>query len=291
MNRISWSLVNNLSRALERDERAAVLGDFAESHESCWKALRGLLGLVIRRQAALWNDWRPWLALAGVAGIIGPRLSRMSGALLFPIYMDVRTYWQHGVLYGTGLSTHEEATVFFCQGLAVVVWSWTGGFVLGSLSRRTAWVTGPLYLLFGLYPLLLLVPSLVLFPLRILLVSTDYRNELFFLPFVLLTIFQAALFVLPSISGMRQGLRKLTLTLPRTGALAITTLGLIAAATWTGGWQRAAMVRWSGGTWDPSIGWQNRLFAFSMVSWPVAYLLTLAIARRFTKAAHTTRSA
>lgn len=285
MNRICWWL-ETLSRVLDPDERAAVLGDFAESGDTARQALRGLLGLILRRQAALWKDWQPWLALLGVAVVIGPRLSHMSGALLFPIYMDVRTYWQHGVLYGTGLSTREEAVIFLCQGLALLVWSWTGGFAIGSLSRRTVWVTGPLYFLFGLYPLLLTLPSLILLPLRILLVSTDYQKELLLLPWALLAILQAALFVLPAISGVRQGVRRLALTLPQAGSLAAVIVALVAAATWTGGWQRAAMVRWSGGTWDPSVGWQNRLFVFAFVSWPAAYLLARAFFRRHAKSVH-----
>jgi hypothetical protein len=287
MNRICWSLVDVLSRTLDPEERAAVLGDFSESREAAPQALRNLLGLVFRRQTALWKDWQPWLALLGLALVIGPLLSRMSGTLLFPVYMDVRTYWQHGVLYGTGLTAYEEAVLFVCQGLALVVWTWTGSFVLGSLSRRTIWISGPLYLLFGLYPLLLLLPSLILFPLRILLVSTEYRKDFILLPWALLAILQAAIFVLPALSGVRHGLRRVALTLLQAGTLMVTTLALIAAATWTGGWPHAAVIRWSGGAWDPSAGWQNRLFAFAVVSWPAGYLLATAILRRDTTAAHT----
>jgi hypothetical protein len=285
MNRICWWLVDILSRALDPDERAAVLGDFAESRETAPQALCNLLGLILRRQAELWKDWRPWLGLLGVAVIMGPRLSRISGNLLFPVYMDVRTYWQHGVLYGTGLSAHEETVLFLCQALALVVWSWTGGFVLGSLSRRTIWVTGSLYFLFGLSPSLV-APSLILFPLRILLASIIYRNASNLLPLACLAVLQTALFVLPAISGVRQGLRRLALTLPQAGLLTIATFALIVVATWTGGWPHAAVIRWSGGAWDPSAGWQNRLFAFGVVSWPAAYLLALAVFRRPTKAVY-----
>ena len=64
--RRAWSrLAEFLSCALEPDEREAVLGDIEESQEG----LRGLfdvLGLVVRRQAALWMNWQPWLVLIGL---------------------------------------------------------------------------------------------------------------------------------------------------------------------------------------------------------------------------------
>jgi hypothetical protein len=66
MTRLCWWLVDIASRILEPDERDAVQGDFAESGETGGQALRGLLGLLIRRHAALWKDWRPWLALVSL---------------------------------------------------------------------------------------------------------------------------------------------------------------------------------------------------------------------------------
>src|SRR4051812_35799399 len=66
MNRMSWRLVNAISRLLQPHEREAVLGDFAESGETGGRALHDLAGLIVRRQAALWKDWRPWLALFGI---------------------------------------------------------------------------------------------------------------------------------------------------------------------------------------------------------------------------------
>jgi hypothetical protein len=77
MNRICWWFVDLVARTLEADERDAVCGDLAESGESGGQALRDLLGLVLRRQAALWKDWRPWLALAVIPhAMILTRVSR-----------------------------------------------------------------------------------------------------------------------------------------------------------------------------------------------------------------------
>lgn len=282
-------LMNVVSHALEPDEQAAVLGDLAESGETGHRALAGLLGLAIRRQTAFWKDWKPWLALVGVVGIIGPKLLYISGTLLFPVYMDLRAYRQYGVLCGTGLTTWDETVFFVCTGLALVIWSWTGGFVLGSLSRRTIWITGSLYFLFGLLPLLSLLLRLILFPQQFVgLLYCGQRSILLFLAF--LTVLASALLLVSAISGVRDGLRTLALTLPQAVLLTIATLALIAAAIWTGGWPHAAVIRWSGGTWDPSAGWQDRLFTFAVVSWPAGYLLTAAIFRRDTTAARTRRA-
>jgi hypothetical protein len=60
---------------LEHDEREAVCGDFAESGETGWRALRNLLGLIVRRQAALWKGWQPWLTIVGLVGPLGMLLS------------------------------------------------------------------------------------------------------------------------------------------------------------------------------------------------------------------------
>ena len=48
-------------------EREVVQGDLLEGGESAWQSLVGILGLVIRREAALWRNWRPWLAAFGLA--------------------------------------------------------------------------------------------------------------------------------------------------------------------------------------------------------------------------------
>src|SRR5258705_11397461 len=67
MTGVGWSFVAVASQVLERDEREAVLGDLVEAGESAWRGLLDVLGLVIRRQAVLWKNWRPWLAAFGLA--------------------------------------------------------------------------------------------------------------------------------------------------------------------------------------------------------------------------------
>jgi hypothetical protein len=61
MIRLWWWCIDRLSGMLEPAEREAVRGDLAESGAAAPRALGEVLGLVIRRQAALWKDWRPWI--------------------------------------------------------------------------------------------------------------------------------------------------------------------------------------------------------------------------------------
>ena len=65
--RVYWLLVEMVSRLLDQPERDVVRGDLAECGARPGPALREVAGLVIRRQAALWIDWRPWLAAASPA--------------------------------------------------------------------------------------------------------------------------------------------------------------------------------------------------------------------------------
>ena len=61
------SLLELMSRRLEPDEREAVLGDLSEDGASDCRSLIEITCLVVRRHAALWQDWRPWLAALAVA--------------------------------------------------------------------------------------------------------------------------------------------------------------------------------------------------------------------------------
>ena len=67
MTRVGWSPVDTIAQLLEREERDAVQGDLVEAGESPWQALLDVLGLVARRQAGVWRNWRPWLAAFGLA--------------------------------------------------------------------------------------------------------------------------------------------------------------------------------------------------------------------------------
>lgn len=137
---ITAGLFDLVSHLLERDQRDAVLGDLLESGESPWQSLLAVLGLVIRREAALWTNWRPWLAAFGLA---------LPGSfLLMGFSLSVSRAYQHlgdvTIWHAAGLSLGPGLALFLCNVLLLVAWSWTSGFVVGSVSRRTVWVSAGL---------------------------------------------------------------------------------------------------------------------------------------------------
>lgn len=66
MTQIRSLFVDLASHLLAHDERDAVLGDLAESGETAGQVIRSLLGLIVRKQAELLRDWRPWLVLVSL---------------------------------------------------------------------------------------------------------------------------------------------------------------------------------------------------------------------------------
>jgi hypothetical protein len=124
-------LFDLVCQLLERDERDAVQGDLLESGESPWQSLVAVLGLVVRREAALWTNWRPWLAAFGLA--------LPSSFLLMGFSLSVsRAYQQLGdvtIRHATGLSVGPGLALFLLQRLA------SGGLVLDGWFR--GWVGLP----------------------------------------------------------------------------------------------------------------------------------------------------
>ena len=248
MTRICWWFVDRLSRMLEPDERDAVCGDFAESGETSGRALRNLLGLVVRRQAALWKDWRPWLVLAGLVVPLGFLLSlvcsRVAG--LDPTYFwmyfnnldctlfEQRAFW---------ITLAETIAFIFPDILALVCLSLAVGFVLGALSPRTILVNGALFCLVLLISELVAVPQyrqLQLHSLQNVLGRSPLPRQLhddavFSLTFyrvIFPLLVQIGLVLLPSFWGMYKGLSSATLPfLLRTilWAPALATMAVLAA--------------------------------------------------------------
>jgi hypothetical protein len=202
MTAIQWSVVEAASQLLEPDERETVLGDLVEGGESAWHALVDVLGLILRRQVGLWTSWRPWIAAFGLAlpcsfPLMGFSVSISWMVLHHPNAMlDPKT----GVNLGLAL---------LCQVLLLIACAWTGGLVLGSLSRRTLWVS------------IVAVCSPCLFCL------SRFRIESLS-PLCLL------LFLPPAILGVRQGMRKIRIDLVPAALLAAATT-LLMAFTWSRG--------------------------------------------------------
>src|ERR1700733_4126667 len=132
MARTGSRLADFVSLLLEPNEREIVVGDREEGGESARQSIFAILGLVIRREAALWTSWRPWLAAFGLA--------LPFSFLLMGFSLSVsRAYQQYaGVHVGPGFA------LLLCNVLLLAGWAWTGGFVVGAISRRTLWVSAAL---------------------------------------------------------------------------------------------------------------------------------------------------
>jgi hypothetical protein len=219
-------LVKLTARLLEPREREVVLGDLTEVHASSGQVVFQVLDLGIRRHAALWLNWRPWLA--------GPGLALPASFLLMGVSLSVSQACLQLVNSDTG-----SVTWLLTQMCLLLIWSWTSGFVIGSLSRRTLWASiamccWPCCLCVSTFHLELLSPVCLLW------------------------------FLIPAGLGVRQGLsgKRIRLSV----ALTITTVLML-----------AMLLRWHGGAqrwWSPP--WW--LVDFVM-SWPTLFLVARASSR------------
>jgi hypothetical protein len=269
VTRRNWRLLSILARALEPSERDVVLGDVAESGEGVGAAMRDLLGLIVHRQAGLWTSWRPWLALFGVGCLAGAPLSRIAFRLNVGLGQQLMTYRKFGVHFETGLTARQDMVFLMCLAGALLVWSWTCGFVLGSLSGRAVWLTWSAFYLVALdsaWARFVLSGNIILRdpqPLGLLLAVT--------MPFSI----AALLFSLPALWGAFVGVRRRVLRVRHAYLLSSAIAVLAMLTTWMTGWYETAHQVWSGGTW-PGVSWPMRLLPFLLVSWPAAYLIATA---------------
>ncbi len=132
-----WALVEYFARVLPKEVREPVLGDMVEADESAWQALRGLFGLVVLRQTEDWRSWRPWFAGFGVA--------LPSSFMLMGVSVSVSWSYMRllcpDMLAQASLTKPSAMVVLLWQALLLIGWSWTGGFVVGSVSKRTLWTS------------------------------------------------------------------------------------------------------------------------------------------------------
>ena len=152
MRRIGCVLADLAATLLEPQERDVVRGDFAECGVGGWRAFHEVLGLVARRQAALWADWRPWIAVIAIVVPIGIMLSHATRWWADAYAIDIQIYtqlWDISYLKYPGWP-RELALVFWSgtiSAAALAGWSWACGYVLASLSRRTVWTAIALFAL------------------------------------------------------------------------------------------------------------------------------------------------
>jgi hypothetical protein len=283
MIRICWWLVDRFSRLLEPAERDAVHGDIAESGETAGRALLDVLGLVIRRQTVLWKAWQPWLALIALVVPVGMLLSLISRRMVDGSAIYIWLYvnnWTPAYLTNPGVrhDLFRDSAGIAVEYLAVLCWSWTGGFLVGSLSRRTLAVNGPLFCLVLLLGDLFGAPQFLrhwlLLP-RPLGHSPVGSNAAVFLEPFYRVIFpltvQTVLVALPSLWGIRHGLQ--LARLPR--LLQAILWGSVTAAVI--GMVTQNLVWWQVRTWNnipPSLPRLPPLLLLALVG-PVGYIVAI----------------
>ena len=264
-----WKLVEILSRMLDADERLAVGGDLEESGETGLQAVWDVLGLVVRRQAALWKNWRPWLALVGLIGPVSILLSLgcvwLRGAYDLNLWViRNRRDIDPTILSQIGLSVRHGVVLLALSSLLLFCWSWAAGFVLGAMSRRTIWFNGILFCL-----ALLFLGSQLNRPYQD--GAYQYSVDGWPLPLVFYTailplILQTTLILLPSLWGMHQGLQP-----PSRLLQAILWVVAVVIALSVGSWF------WR---WPFNVNWQMRVLLLA-VYWPIGYLAVTEIGRRW----------
>ena len=202
---LAWSLTEVAAHLLHHEEREVVIGDLSEAHETAWRGLLDVLGLVTRRQLLLWKNWRPWLSGFGLA--------LPSSFLLMGASVGVSMAFQSH----TGPRDFNQQLLFLCQVLLLAAWSWSGGFVMGKLSRLTLWAS----------VLLCLTPCLFCM-VRFRIPSLSRASLL--------------LFLLPAVVGALQGVRRIQISLKAGFALAVSVTALMVFMCSSG---RLWFVNWS----------------------------------------------
>jgi hypothetical protein len=211
MGGIAWPLTGWVSKLLDGDEREAVLGDLLETNEGSLRGFLDVFGLVFRRQVGLWKNPRPWLA--GIA------VTLPSSYLLTYVSLSVSCTYQRLVNhknYGWHWPTgHEGFPLLLCHIFLLIAWSWSAGYIVSRVSRRTLWVSSALSVL----------------------------PAAFFLcmhPFGFVSRVCLFLFLLPAILGARRGLLNIRIPLRSSLLLALTTTVAMISA-----WSNHAL-------WDPN---------------------------------------
>jgi hypothetical protein len=291
MNQLWWWMVEPVSRFLEHDEREAVLGDLAESRQTGPRALVDVSDVVIRRQARLWMTWRPWLILFGLILPLGMLLSVSSrqtsdrSAIYLWMYAN---NWDTALMQNPGfwrLFAGTAVSIFIAY-LTLACWSWTGGFVLGSLSRAMSSVNRLLLCLILFFGQVIGAPDYFAF----------FRERAFgdlhlpdanaavfdvgFYRVVLPVIVQIVLVAIPALWGFRvaMGMGKLR-RLVRTGlwAAAIATLAVVLMPE-IGFWLFLATGIFHTNIWTGIMSAVKYLQPLEF--WPVVFLIAHAIKQR-----------
>ncbi len=279
MTHMGWTLADLATQLLEAHERDAVRGDLAECGANGWRVLREVLGLVLRRQAGLWTEWQPWLALLGVVLPLGVLLSHASRSWADGMVLDISLYarlWDWSYLAYPGWRGELFRAVWSTAlgAAALSVWSWTCGYMLASVSRRTVWVA---VVAFALVVFLATIGTSTLARLR----HDEFSGH--FYGVVLPRLFRTAFVMLPLLGGIhsrRNGVMKpAKLCVGAAVVITLTVLkapGLENSLVWGRGlYGDAGPDRTFGTSDDPRPSWP-----VVVMLWPTAYILATATSDR-----------
>jgi hypothetical protein len=196
---LAWKFVESLALRLQPAEREAALGDLIEARTTAWRGIREVLGLVMRRQLQLWNSWRPWVAAFGLA--------LPTSFVLMGTSVSVTATFHR--MRGQMVTAHDALLNLVFIVFLLISWSWSAGFVVSSISRKSLWMSS----------VSCLVPCLFCF--------IRFRIES-------LPRFSLFLFILPAVVGVWQGVRtmRINLTFAIVMAVSVTMLMIL---TWSRG--------------------------------------------------------
>jgi len=147
--------VDAMSAALDGDERAAARGDLTESTMPARRAVREMLGLVLRRQFAAWAHIGPWLALLTVALPSGIGIARLGQ---FWADGSAAYLWMYATGAGPqslrhtvwGISTADTGTalvLWLClNAITMAGWSWVSGAAARSMAGGATLRVAPAFL-------------------------------------------------------------------------------------------------------------------------------------------------
>ncbi|HKR85558.1 MAG TPA: hypothetical protein VJS37_15475 [Terriglobales bacterium] len=291
ISRMCWALSLWLSLALEPSEREAAVGDLVESGESGIVALRAVSGLALRRQAAVWEEWRMWLLFATVLLPLSFSLCFVSQAAAHETAVYTWMYannWDWNLAKNSGFwYVFREAAMRLCLSLLTIAsWSWSTGFVMGILRRKILLTSRTLlFLLLALFQLgnlpqrflLFLMnrfapPKLPILPDSNAPLTAITVYDLIF-PWIILAIFV----VLPAILGIADGEKSSSLNLSlRVGLLMGAVLATLTILPQVPGF--GLLLGASGREWI----WQHqraaRLLSLT-IYWPFVYIIGVRVMR------------
>lgn len=274
---------------LDPSEREAVLGDLRELGINQARALREILGLVTRRQGALWANWRPWLSLFALIVPLSLLLSILARFAagessvylwLYANNLDVALLGNYGFWYELGHSVPIVLAIF----LKLFCWSWTAGFALGLIAARTAPLRRGLLVLVLVLGYLIGAPVYLAFywqslyrTLPVLAVARDPISALWFYRSLFPFFVQTVLVIIPSLVGIHSG--QLARAFHKPWRVVFRAFAFVAIAQLL--WQNSPL----GVFWSPHLA--GKLESFELfnlfawfVYWPLPYLLAMRTTRR-----------